>query len=193
MRGNPEISDEAFLFLIVLFLGSMGYLKLAPKVMAFYFAHRLSVAFGLSVIIVAILFGVGHLVAKRFRNPVREVTTAKDKDDAVLAGFTKSKRPVYVQHAFRRMHAQVIGTTNAGKTESVIVPWAVDDMKRRRGFIMIDGKSDRALLDKLYAYAERHGRLGDLRILSLVDTGISHTFNPLAGGSARCARRDSRR
>ena len=81
------------------------------------------------------------------------------------------------------MHTQVVGTTNAGKTESVIVPWAVDDIKKGRGLLIIDGKSDRSLLDKLYAYAKRHHRESDVRILSLCNVDISHTFNPFTNGS----------
>jgi TonB-dependent SusC/RagA subfamily outer membrane receptor len=42
------------------------------------------------------------------------------------------------------MHTQVVGTTNAGKTESVILPWAIDDIKNGRGLILIDGIETKA-------------------------------------------------
>jgi hypothetical protein len=42
----------------------------------------------------------------------------------------------------RSMHTQVIGTTNAGKTESVIIPWAIQDIHSGKGLLLIDGKAD---------------------------------------------------
>jgi type IV secretory pathway TraG/TraD family ATPase VirD4 len=82
------------------------------------------------------------------------------------------------------MHTQVVGTTNAGKTESVILPWAIDDIKRKRGLIIIDGKSDKSMLNKLYSYAKVHNREDEFKILSLCDVSISNTFNPFSYGSA---------
>lgn len=114
---------------------------------------------------------------------VRNVLTASAGEDAIFAGISDVGDRVDIKHAYRTMHTQVIGTTNAGKTESVIIPWAVDDMRKGRGLLVIDGKSDRSLLDKLYGYAMLCGRADDLRVLSLCDVGISHSFNPLSGGS----------
>ena len=102
---------------------------------------------------------------------------------SVFAGFSKNGKRIFIPDSARRMHAQIVGTTNAGKTESVILPWAIDDMRRGRGLLIVDGKSDRTLLDKLYAYAAREHRERDVKILSLCDPNMSHTFNFMAGGS----------
>lgn len=110
-----------------------------------------------------------------------EITNGKG-EDSVFAGFSGYKK-IFINQSFRRMHTQVVGTTNAGKTESVILPWIIDDIEKGRGLILIDGKSDRALLDKIYAYACKHGRESDFHVLSLSDQGISGTYNPLIGSS----------
>jgi len=81
------------------------------------------------------------------------------------------------------MHTQVIGTTNAGKTESVILPWAIQDIEQGRGLVLIDGKADRSLLDKLWAYVVKAGREKDFRLFSLSHINESHQFNPLIGGT----------
>lgn len=81
------------------------------------------------------------------------------------------------------MHTQVIGTTNAGKTESVILPWAIQDIQQGRGLILIDGKADRGLLDKLWAYTKKAGREKDFRLFSLSHIEESFQFNPLIGGT----------
>jgi hypothetical protein len=81
------------------------------------------------------------------------------------------------------MHTQVIGTTNAGKTESVVLPWAIQDIEQGRGLVLIDGKSDRGILDKLWAYVVKAGRQKDFRLFSLSHIDESHQFNPLIGGT----------
>jgi len=83
----------------------------------------------------------------------------------------------------RTMHTLTIGTTNAGKTESVILPWAIQDLERGRELVLIDGKADKSLLDKLWAYVVKHNRQADFRLFSLSNINESYLFNPLIGGS----------
>ncbi|OFZ01161.1 MAG: hypothetical protein A2070_04930 [Bdellovibrionales bacterium GWC1_52_8] len=103
--------------------------------------------------------------------------------DAVYSGRTDQHEEVFIKPHQRAMHTQVIGTTNAGKTESVILPWAIQDIEQGRGLILIDGKADRSLLNKLWAYSVKAGRQKDFRLFSLSQTAESHAFNPLIGGT----------
>ncbi len=82
------------------------------------------------------------------------------------------------------MHTQVIGTTNAGKTESVILPWAIQDIHSGKGLLLIDGKADNSLIDKLWAYTKLAGREEHFKLFSLSRREQSFQFNPLLGGSA---------
>jgi hypothetical protein len=102
---------------------------------------------------------------------------------AVYCGLSRDKKPVFVKERQRAMHTQVIGTTNAGKTESVILPWAIQDIEQGRGLILIDGKADSGLLDKLWAYSVKAGRRDAFRLFSISNLAASHQFNPLIGGS----------
>lgn len=104
-------------------------------------------------------------------------------EGSVFCGQSSDGREINVKPAQRSMHTQVIGTTNAGKTESVILPWAIQDIEQGRGLILIDGKSDRSLLNKLWAYAVRSGRAADFRLFSLQNIDESQQFNPLLGGT----------
>lgn len=115
----------------------------------------------------------------------REIKALTEPDEtAVYLGTEmKSEQRIYLKESFRTMHAQVIGTTNAGKTASVILPWAAQDIEQGRGLIVIDGKSDRGLLEKLYAYAVKSARQKDFMVFSLANPFISSTFNPLADGT----------
>jgi len=139
-----------------------------------------------------VAFAVGLIAWKvadaiRIQRKAREVAIRLNRQsgkDSIFLGTSAEGKPVYIPLSARRMHAQVVGTTNAGKTESVILPWAIEDIKNGRGLILIDGKSDRGLLDKLYSYTVKHKRSKDFRMLSLVSPQTSSSINPLKGGSA---------
>ncbi len=104
--------------------------------------------------------------------------------NAIYLGRTETGQDIYLPPNSRTGHAQVIGATSAGKTESIIIPWAVHDIESGSGLLIIDGKSDSSFLDKLYAHVVRAGRQKDFRFFSLANVDCSHTFNPLAGASA---------
>ncbi|MGE3386014.1 MAG: type IV secretory system conjugative DNA transfer family protein [Bdellovibrionales bacterium] len=182
---NGGMSDRGFAILAVGLVGFIVWLKFKLQIVAFYLKWR----YGIAVAITALIMGSYYWIKRKFlerRKPAeleKLVLSPGENEDAVFAGITPEGKSVYIKQSFKRMHTQVVGTTNAGKTESVIIPWAVDDIKKGRGLLMIDGKSDSGLLNKLYAYAKKHHREHDVRILSLCSPEISHTFNPLAGGS----------
>lgn len=105
-------------------------------------------------------------------------------EDSVYCGITDKGKDVWVKPKQRAMHTQVIGTTNAGKTESVILPWAIQDIHSKKGLLLIDGKADNSLIDKLWAYTKLAGREKDFKLFSLSRQKESFQFNPLLGGTA---------
>lgn len=106
------------------------------------------------------------------------------EEDAVYCGETAKKESVWIKPRQRAMHTQIVGTTNSGKTESVILPWAIQDIEAGRGLLIIDGKADNSLLDKLWSYSNKYGRKDDFKLFSLGKMNESIQFNPLKGGSA---------
>ncbi len=106
-----------------------------------------------------------------------------ESGNAIYCGKTTTGIKVHIKPKQRTMHTQVVGTTNAGKTESVILPWAIQDIQQKRGLILIDGKADRSLLDKLYAYVVKAGREADFKLFSISNSDESFQFNPLIGGT----------
>ena len=81
-----------------------------------------------------------------------EKTITAQVEDSVFCGTTDKDEDIWIKPRQRAMHTQVIGTTNAGKTESVILPWAIQDIHSGKGLLLIDGKADNSLIDKLWAY-----------------------------------------
>ena len=142
-----------------------------------------TVGIGIITLNLVLFFGFRKLFKLREQNQKKRGVLGK-ADDAVYCGETEDKKPVYIKTKQRTMHCQVIGTTNAGKTESVILPWAIQDISQGRGLMLIDGKADNSLIEKLYAYVVKCGRENDFKLFSLGNMKSSHQFNPLIGGTA---------
>jgi type IV secretory pathway TraG/TraD family ATPase VirD4 len=119
----------------------------------------------------------------REKNLFEKEITSK-VDDSVFCGMSDKGEDIWVKPRQRAMHTQVIGTTNAGKTESVILPWAIQDIHSGKGLLLIDGKADNSLIDKLWAYTKLAKRENDFKLFSLSRREQSFQFNPLLGGTA---------
>lgn len=181
--SKPSNDNTGVLLIGIFVIGILAirvWQRVEPILINWYFANRILVLFILS----ATLFGVVTILKRKFTQMQqdgkyeKEITNGK-KEDSVYAGRTKDGEEIFINLSFRRVHAQVVGTTNAGKTESVIVPWAINDIENDRGLIIIDGKADKNLLNKLYAYAVKNNRAKDFRVFTLADYDLSQTFNPL--------------
>ncbi|MBX3022791.1 MAG: TraM recognition domain-containing protein [Bdellovibrionales bacterium] len=182
---KPHEDSSTALVLSVVFAGFVFFQKLYPALQVWMkpVQHQLSV-FGLALIgLCILLFRAFDQLAEGFIARSRENAILGNDKDAVFCGETLAGEPVFIKPGQRAMHAQVIGTTNAGKTESVILPWAIQDIQQGRGLILIDGKADRSLLEKLYAYVVKAGREKDFRLFSIGNVEESHQFNPLIGGT----------
>ncbi len=95
-----------------------------------------------------------------------------------------TSRPLFLQNDQREMHMQVIGSTGTGKTESVLLPMLAHDIDHGKGAIVIDGKGDLELLDRIHAIVKAKGRLDDFYFFSLAHPEMSNTYNPLLRGNA---------
>lgn len=139
-------------------------------------------------LLIVIMIPLGRILwvkikKKRDQNLFSKSITAKS-EDSVFCGTTDKGEDIWIKTRQRAMHTQVIGTTNAGKTESVILPWAIQDIHSGKGLLLIDGKADNSLIDKLWAYTKQAGRENDFKLFSLSRREQSFQFNPLLGGTA---------
>ena len=166
--------------LLLTMIGNHIWNRIAP----WYHAHDFQIIAMTSVILTA---GIAVIISYAWNTYVeridyeRSITAASE--DAVFLGKDKKGRDVFLKEQFRTLHAQVIGTTSAGKTESVILPWAIRDVERGSGLLIIDGKADTSFLNKLYSHIVENGRKKDFRFFSLAHVANSWVFNPLAAGS----------
>ncbi|MHA6346938.1 TraM recognition domain-containing protein [Roseivivax sp. CAU 1761] len=110
-----------------------------------------------------------------------------------LGNEMKTGKEVWLTNDDARQHFLVVGTTLAGKIESLLF-FAANALMWGSGFLFCDGKGDVALFAKVYALARRFGREDDLLVLNFMtgnqDLGamggkiMSNTLNPFSTGSS---------
>jgi len=115
---------------------------------------------------------------------IKHVIRLGKRNRLLWLGVTDKNKDYLLTDTARTGHVQVIGTTSAGKTESVIFPWLMQDLSKGRGALIIDGKADSGFLRKLLTYAKHLHREHDVRWLTLADPEASATFNPFVNGEA---------
>ncbi len=102
----------------------------------------------------------------------------------VYVGRTIAGQALALPNSIRTGHVQIVGATGRGKTESVIVPWMLQDTIAERVCVLIDGKGDRELLARMQAaYSQANLRQENLAWLDLGKIGDSFVTNPLHYGS----------
>lgn len=182
-EGQEQFQLTALLALGGLLLLGAFWNKHGYQIMHFWKVYHWRIyIFIIGVLIIALAMGAVR-IWELYGNWMAEKEITGFSERAVYLGKDEDGEDVYLQEEFRIGHAQVIGTTNAGKTESVILPWIIQDINNGSGVLIIDGKSDKSFLDKLYAYTVQANRAKDFRLFSIADPDHSSTINPLAEGS----------
>ncbi|MBL7716633.1 MAG: type IV secretion system DNA-binding domain-containing protein, partial [Bdellovibrionales bacterium] len=100
-------------------------------------------------------------------------------DQSVFLGqddYLKSK--LYLPDSIRRRHVHVLGATGSGKTESVILNFLKQDVRRGFGGIILDAKGDHSFVEALQSFVPKER-------LKIFDLGseLSATYDPLAAGT----------
>jgi hypothetical protein len=180
---KPEFSELYFfaLVLLVVILWRVG-----PKIQHLWvtYNHTALVSLGATTLALGLLC-VAKLWNRYALANQENSITEKDGSSVFLGKAIQDGREIHLKESFRTMHAQVIGTTNAGKSASVVLPWAIQDIRNGSGTLIIDGKSDASFVKTLYSYVKLYGRENDFRLFSLANVGPSSSFNPLRGDSAQ--------
>lgn len=102
----------------------------------------------------------------------------------IYVGKTVLGQKIAIPNEVRCGHVQVVGATGRGKTESVILPWMLQDTISERICILIDGKGDRGLVERIRAAHDEEGFLSsELSVLDLGNIEGSAVTNPLLSGS----------
>lgn len=121
-------------------------------------------------------------------------TTGKSGDGEVYVGREfNSGREVWSSCRDVTTHGGVVGTTGSGKTEALL-GFVHNAIMLGSGAILIDGKAHHKTRDSMFRIARIMGRDEDFLVMNFIKGGrdhdvvesvkSSHTFNPVAVGSA---------
>ncbi len=181
-KTSPHDADQALFFIV----GSLFVLVLIQKITPFFklvwLEHKHLAVAGAVALGLAVICGISVKLWNNYVSKCNdESITAEDPTGVYLGKDMDSGKDVSLRQEFRTMHTQIIGTTNAGKSESTVIPKAVKDIQNGSGVLLIDGKADGRFLDKLYAYVKKYNRENDFRLFSLGHVEESASFNPLKG------------
>ena len=183
---GPNDSLLYFILLILLLSGLSRTLSMIQiKLQAFYKFHPDLCWIGMGLLIGLPLIIVGSFLWNlSIKRSIADSILKQDDSSIKLGIDQESHKTIHLKEDFRTAHTQVIGSTNAGKTASVILPWAVQDIEKGRGLLIIDGKADQSFLNKIYSYAVRSNRQREFKVFSLANPTLSSTYNPFCEGTA---------
>ena len=140
--NDKDKKDDGFLNLII-FGGGIFFLfklyeKTEPKVIHFWEIHRLKfLGFGGLILGTALCLVIAYLW-NRYQDAHYEKVITSEDPTAVPLGVDSKDNRQFMKQVFRTSHTQVIGTTSCGKTESVILPWIIQDIKNGEGVCVVD-------------------------------------------------------
>lgn len=104
----------------------------------------------------------------------------------IFVGQTKDGINLTLPDHIRCGQVQIVGATGRGKTESVILPWLIQDTLRGRASILIDGKGDQAIYEKIKAvFAANDMDQDQLVYFDIGNIDESFATNPLKYGTSQ--------
>lgn len=124
-------------------------------------------------------------IKKREPNPnrMRQHRLKSDYNKVYIGQSLDTGKPLYLTNDQRQMHCEVVGSTGTGKTESFLLPVLAHDIAHGKGAVIIDGKGDLELLNRIHYIVKRMKRAHDFFFFSLAHPDQSNTYNPLLQGN----------
>lgn len=111
---------------------------------------------------------------------VRERSSSVEK--AYLEQAVDRMQPLFLEDEMDLRHGAIIGPTGAGKTE-MILNLIESSVSRGGPVVVLNAKGDMDFLKRVHHIACEYGREDHLRIVDFDHPEISHTYNPVMGGS----------
>jgi len=176
------IQDEAVLFTLVGILTWSFIQTFTAKMTNFEIAFMIIVFSLVLSIVVLVWWSIFSKKAKDNKARIKKIKILPEKlklDSASvkLGEDVELKIPIFLPDLIRRRHVHILGATGSGKTESVILNFIGQDIKREIGSIILDAKGDSSFLN----YLSKKIPTSKLLVFDLCDPN-SMTYNPLKLG-----------
>jgi type IV secretory pathway TraG/TraD family ATPase VirD4 len=111
--------------------------------------------------------------------------SARNKGQVFVGHTLKGRRGLTLTNEDRSGQVQIVGATGRGKTRYVIVPWYLQDLDNGNVPILIDGKGDTEIAERIRYKFDAKPRDGRLYYFDLSNVSDSCRINPLEGESAQ--------
>ena len=123
---------------------------------------------------------------KAIKNDKIYVGSRSNKSNSKFISNLPWKKHLFITDEQKSLHANIVGTTGTGKSESANFPWLYQEMKRGKGAIIIDSKGDMKYFKKIYTYHKKFNKENDQNIylVNIADPENSNTYNPYLRGSS---------
>ncbi len=184
-QNSEPMSDHQFYsIMIIAFVILIGFWlsKNEERIHHWIYVHFTQIGMCLYLSFVASLYLLRERLEKSLKKDrMFHLSKVWDKEDGVFVGTTKDRILIHLPDQTRTGHVQIIGATGRGKTESLILPMMVRDLRRGKSAVLIDGKGDRELADRI----KRQSPNVNVVIFDLGDTKNSAITNPLKMGTAQ--------
>jgi hypothetical protein len=184
---NEKSDDRVFLVIIVcLVLGGAGY-KIERMLDWIQFRYFEPIHMGLYALTavglaIAALYFSKH--TKNLETRVAKLKSIWDSSSGILVGKTAhSGVDLFAPEKARCGQVEIIAATGRGKTESVILPWSVRDILNGHNVVLLDGKGDPEIVEKIRDAIQYFPNKPELVVFDLGNPLTSCTTNPLQYGS----------
>jgi len=178
------ISDEILLGILIFGVGSIAFNEFYSSLNSF--DATLFVTSTLLAAVVTLIF-VWDRFSKYGRDKHKRLELIREfpqsllnqNDRSVYLGReTDLNIPVFFPDSLRSRHMHILGATGSGKTESIVLNFLKQDVKRGMGAIILDAKGDASFLRALKAWVPKNK-------LKVFDLGSpdSLTYDPLEVGT----------
>lgn len=186
-ENQGAMSNGAFAIIATAIVVPIMISKNAENIKRWYFNNYEEIYLTIWAIALVIFAFIFHHIRKKTKNIADRgelLSPLWDKKlDNIVVGLTADHVELHLSDESRCTHVQIIGTTGRGKTQSVIIPWAVRDLERYKSVILIDGKGSPDVPATIIEKLEQKGLRRKVYIFDLDDVKKSVKINPLSSGT----------
>ncbi len=190
---KEEMSTEQFVALMITFAIAVGTFIIYQKIDEihyWYFKEFEIIWSSVFLFVSGLIFGLSYwflrkplIEAKKRMNEISDFSSPEADETEIFTGKTTDGIPIYIPEKSRLSHVQIIGSTGRGKTESVILPWAIRDLDKDSSVVIIDGKGSLDIEERIKSHSDNIKEI-DLKCFDLSNIEKSAKINPLLRGSA---------
>ncbi len=178
-KNSQPMSDHQFYVLMLttfVILIGIWINKHEVRIYHWIYVHFVQITMILYLAIIAGLYFLREKMKKNLKSDrLFHLSKVWNDDDGVFVGTTTDRTAIHLPDKTRTGHVQIIGATGRGKTESLILPMMVRDLRRGKSAILIDGKGDQELAQRIKKQAP-HVNIVTFDLGDLQNSAVTNPF-----------------